>query len=186
MNRKLLKAKSSNQSESSSETSICVKCSKENKKNTHRLDPLLFPITYSNSKLITNFSLPRKYTSIHNDETKEIFLSIGPDYNQRMLDTEEAKVVQSQVIGKWVMKDHKYYIKLKVIVSSEQNPQAQIRNQIFCNEMAPVLEGIALAETCLIKSNKCFRDAEILIHFQSIDSRYNRTEYWKTLEYWSR
>lgn len=192
MNKELLRIKSSNLSDLDS-SKKCVKCSKENKKNQHRLDPLLFPIVYFNSKTISDFCLPRKYTSTHNDETKQIFLSIGPKYDKNLLDSEEVRVVQSQVVGKWVRKDrshqdernHQYYILLKVIVSSEQNPQAEFRNYVFCNELGPVLEGIALAETCLLKEKSWFKNTEILVHFKSIDKTYDRIENWGKLGYWA-
>lgn len=162
----------------------CTTCSKTNKKNTHRLNPLLFPIIYGSSDIITTLQLPRKYTSIHNDNTGEIFLSIDHTYNSKMLQSDEATKVQSQVVGKWVKKNNKYEIHLRVIVSSQQNPQAFIRNKIFCEELGTVLEGIALAESSLLKSHPKLDRTKIFVHFKSIDSTYQRVEYWNRLGYW--
>lgn len=164
----------------------CVKCSKENKKNTHRLKPLLAPITYECSDIITKFSLPRKYTNTHNDETAEIYLSVGREYNKILLSSEEAVKVQSQVVGKWVKVGDKYEIHFKVLVSTEKNPQAFIRNKIFCEELAPVLEGFALAETALLKLYPCLGNTKIFVHFKSIDKAYDRVEYWHKLKYWAK
>jgi hypothetical protein len=162
------------------------------------------PITYESAEIITNFCLPRKYTSTHNDATKEIYMSIGHQYNPILLASEEAVKVQSQVVGKWSKapstgkdavpldkwsKDKKshdrYIIYLTVLVSTPENPQAFIRNKIFCEEMGPVLEGLALAETALLKLHPHLGRTRIYIHFKSIDPAYDRTEYWRTLGYWA-
>lgn len=164
----------------------CVKCSETNRLNQHRLEPLLAPITYESAEIITNFSLPRKYTNTHNDETSEIYLSIGHDYNKRMLESEEAVKVQSQVVGKWAKHKSGYAIHFTVIVSSEQNPQAFIRNKIFCEELGVVLEGFGLAETALLKLHPELAKAKIYVHFESIDPAYARVEKWHTLGYWAK
>jgi hypothetical protein len=163
----------------------CYICNKEDKVNNHRLDPLLLPITYESSKIITSFDLPRKYTSTHNDQTKEIYLSIGHEYNKRLLESDEAVKVQSEVVGKWVKtKKGKYQINLTVLVSTEKNPQAEFRNIVFCRELGPVLEGIALAESALLKLYPRLASTKIYVHFKSIDPNYNRVEYWHRLGYW--
>jgi hypothetical protein len=162
----------------------CQECSCENKKNTHRLQPLLCPITYDSSEIITNFCLPRKYTNTHNDTTREIYISVGKCYNKILLSSPEAVNVESQIMGKWVQKDGKYKIVFEAIVSSVKNPQAQIRNTIICSEMGVVLEGIALAENALLKLNPKLGKAKIYVHFKSNDSTYDRVEYWGKLKYW--
>lgn len=163
---------------------ICERCPDKDRTNQDRLDPLLFPITYGSNQIITELSLPRRYTSIHNDQLKTIYLSIDHKYNKAMLESEEAVKVQSQVIGRWEKKDGKYRILLTVIVSSPENPQAEIRNFIFCKELGPVLEGIALAESALLKLKPRLSKTKIYIKFKSIDPSYQRVEYWKTLGYW--
>lgn len=163
---------------------VCVECTPENRKNNHRLDPLLCPITYENSEIITNFSLPRKYTNIHNDQTSEILISVGENFNKIMLESPEAVKFETQIIGKWSKKDCKYKIILQAIISSEKNPQAQIRNTIICNELSLVLEAIALAETALLKLNPKLAKTKIYVNFKSIDPNYNRIEYWGRLGYW--
>jgi len=162
----------------------CIKCTSENRKNNHRLDPLLCPITYENSNIITNFSLPRRYTNIHNDETREVLISVGKNYNKTMLSSPEAVKLETQIIGKWGKKDGKYKILLEAIVSTEKNPQAPIRNTIICNELALVLEAIALAETALLELNPKLSNTKIYVYFKSIDPKYDRLEYWGRLGKW--
>jgi len=161
-----------------------ISCSKDNRKNTHRLNPLLLPITYESANIIKKLKLPRKYTSTHNDETAEVFLSIGHEYNTLLLSSEEVKNVESQVVGKWIKKHNKYQIHLEVLVSTLKNPSPFFRNKVFCEEMAPVLEGIALAETCILTLNPHLLKTKIYIKFKSIDKSYDRIEYWGKLSRW--
>jgi hypothetical protein len=158
-------------------------CTTANKKNTHRLNPLLCPITYENADIITHFSLPRKYTNTHNDQTKEILISVGKNYNKIMLKSPESINNETQIIGKWI-KHKNYKIILQAIVSIHKNPQANIRNQIICNELGLVLEAIALAETALLTLHPKLLKTKIYIQFVSTDQQYQRTEYWGRLGQW--
>jgi hypothetical protein len=176
--KKLLRAQSAKPDDK------CVKCSDANKTNQHRLNSLLLPITYQDRKIITNLKLPRKYTSTHNDETSEIYMSIGHEYNKLLLSSEEVVKLQSQVVGSWVEKDCGYEIHLTVLVSTEQNPQSPFRNLVFCEELGVVLEGIAFAETSLLSIYPNLGSTKVYIHFKSIDPIYDRVEYWGKLKYW--
>jgi hypothetical protein len=160
----------------------CSNC--KNKKNKHSLVPSLTPITYSNTKISTHFSLPRVYTSTHNDEKREIYIHIGTKINEKMLLEPEPVNVESQVVGKWYRENEKYKIKLKVLVSTLKNPQAEIRNKIFCENMSMVLEAIAFAEKGMLVKNPKKRKAKIYIQFISHIKQYNRTEKWGKLSDW--
>lgn len=162
----------------------CVTCTNDNKKNNHRLNPLLCPITYECANTIVNFSLPRKYTNIHNDNTQEVLISVGKNYNSIMLASPEAVNLETQITGKWCKKNEKYIIVLDAIVSSTKNPVAAIRNTIICKEFDLVLEAIALAETALLKLHPKLGNTKIYIKFHSIDKKYDRVEYWGKLKKW--
>jgi hypothetical protein len=162
----------------------CVQCSKDDKKNQHRLDPLLLNIIYESSDMITSLCLPRKYTTTHNDVPPTLFTGIGHQYNKRLLSTEEVIKNQTQITGKWVKKDCKYEIHLKAYVSTKENPQTEIRNLIICKELGVVLESIAFSETSLLKLHPELKSTKIYVHFKSIDLKYDRTEYWHRLGYW--
>jgi len=160
-------------------------CKCDNKNNNKNFDPLLTSINYESSKIITDFSLPRKYTTSHNDNTMETYVSIGKTYNNNILSNEESIKTESQVIGKWELYKGKYIIHLSCYVSTSKNPQSTIRNQIFCAEMWRVLKSISLSESSLLKLYPKLADTKIYIHFKSIDPQYDRYENWCTLGYWS-
>lgn len=161
-------------------------CNKSNRTNNHELQPLLLPIIYESSDTTKHLSLPRKYTSTHNDDTRQVYIGIGHEYNEYLLDTDEVKNVESQVIGYWKYnkKSLKYEIHLRVIVSTDKNPQSEMRNKIFCKELGYVLQGIAYAEIPLLTRYPKLGNTRIYIHFKSIDPEYNRIEYWHKLDYW--
>lgn len=135
--------------------------------------------------MITSPCFPRKYTTTHNDVPPLLFAAIGHNYNKRLLSSKEVVNEQTQIVGKWVRKNHKYEIHFDVFVSTNKNPLAQIRNAIFCSELGIVLESIAFAETALLKLHPSFTETKIYVHFKSIDLKYDRIEYWNTLGYWA-
>jgi hypothetical protein len=156
----------------------------QNRKNKHSLIPSSTPITYSNNEISTHFSLPRVYTSTHNDEKREVYIHVGTELNRKMLSEPEPVNVESQVVGKWYRVKGKYEIRLRVLVSTLKNPQAAIRNKIFCESMSMVLEAIALAERGMLIDNPKKKKAKIYIKFVSHLKEYNRTEKWGRLGEW--
>ena len=163
----------------------CHKCTKDDKINKHRLDANILNIVYESSNIITSLCLPRKYTTTHNDVPPLLYAAIGHNYNKRLLSSEEVINAETQIIGKWVQKHNKYEIHFEAIISTEKNPQAEIRNIIICRELGVVLESVAFVETALLKLNPHLAKTKIFVHFKSIDQQYDRVEYWNTLGYWS-
>lgn len=149
-------------------------------------NPLKSLLNYSSSNIMTKFCLPRKYTSTHSDETGEIFLAVDKKYYKPYLENEESQKVESQVIGKWVKKKNKYKILLKVVVSSEKNPNAKLRYDIYQRELPHVLKTIALAESCTMKHDDNIKKAKIYVKFDSIDPKYQKVQYWGRLSKWAK
>ena len=157
---------------------LCVRCSDNNRTNQHKLKPFLLSINYESVDVITSLELPRRYTSAYND------ISIGNNYNHKILQHEDVIKRQSHIMGEWLRKDDKLEIYLTVIISSKQNPDAENRNKIFCDKLGLILESIAFAETSLLKSHPFLDSTKIFVKFQSLDPKYDRTEYCHRLGYW--
>ncbi len=136
------------------------------------------PLYWGNPEMTIDLSLPRKYTSTHNDEKAEVYLTIDHHYNKKQLSTDEVINVESQVVGKWKSKKR---IELLVIVSSKKNPQAEIRNKIIRHELPTVLNQIGLAETPLVALHPKLGRAKIYITFRSDDPKYQSYEYFGRL-----
>lgn len=139
-------------------------------------------LSWETKKAVTHLSYPRKYTSTHNDERKEIYLGIGAEYNKSLLDTEEVKNVESEVLGEWrKCKCGKNKIFLTLQVSTVKNPNAVIRDMIFRRELPTVLKAIGLAEAGLIALHPSLKKTPIYIIFKSTDPKYNKKEKWGLL-----
>lgn len=164
---------------------MAVRCSADNKVNKRDLDPNYLPITYESLDTPSEFSLPRRYTSTHDDATKQIFVAVGKEYNQSLLATDEIKNFETQVLGSWHHSRKGYKIIFTVWVSTKRNPRAEIRNRIFCSELNKVLQGVALAESSLLCKCSKLAKTPIYVRFMSFgDPNYTRTEKWGTLGYW--
>lgn len=168
----------------------CNNCTSAQKKNKHQLQLSYLSVTYQNADMIKSPLFPRKYTTTHNDYPPKLFVSIGHDYDTCLLNSEEVIKQKTQVTGKWVKNDflkqnHLYEIHFKVIVSDSEHTDATARNEEFCKYMSTVLETVGYAESALLKSHPKLADTKIYIHFTSIDSSYNRVEYWNRLGYWA-
>lgn len=156
------------------------------KRNQHKLVPGKTWISYETLKTPTQFSLPRVYTNIHDDDSAELFLFVGSEVNEDLLLRPSQLLTETHVLGKWKLnnKNGKLEIHLRVIVSSQKNPQAEIRNRIFCAELSSVLEAIGLAEQGLLLKHPDFDQVKVFVKFESTDRRYSRTEYWGKLKRW--
>lgn len=163
----------------------CTQCTRAHQHNQHDLTPLKLPVLYESEAAMTQFKLPRTYTSTHNAEIPGRYVSIGSVYNQYLLQLPEVIQTETQVVGAWKRKHNAYEIHLEAIVSSMSNPDAAGRSKILCEGMHVVLESIAYAETAILKSHPELGRTKIFIHFKSLDPKYNRTEEWHTLRYWT-
>src|SRR5690348_2501878 len=151
----------------------------DDKKNKCDLDPNYAPIFYQNLSVPNTFDLPRKYTSTHDDATRQIFLSVGPKYSEQLLSTEEVKNTESQVLGAWHHTRKGYKIILRVLVSTVKNPEAAIRDRIFRAEMNKVLQSIALSEKALLCAYPKLAKTPIYIDFISdVVPSYSGREQW--------
>lgn len=156
----------------------CIQCSETNRTNKHYLKPFSLSINYGSADIMTSLELPRRYTSAYRD------ISVGHEYNNKILQHGDIIKRQNQIVGEWIKNNGKYEIHLNVIVSSDQNPDASTRNKTFCDKLSLTLESIAFAETALLKLHPSLASTRIYIRFHSLESKYNRTEYWHRLGYW--
>lgn len=159
--------------------SDCIQCSDFERSNQHRLRSVSFSITYESESINERFSLPRRYTCVHNNGNMS--LSVGRNYDRKMLSSPDD---QTGIIGKWIKKSQQYEIHLKVLVSTNDYPDVISRNKTICKDLGIVLEGIAFAETALLEKYPDLGNSRVLVHFCSIDEDYDRVENWHRLKYY--
>lgn len=116
----------------------------------------------------------RKYTLTHSDETGELFLTIGNEYDNDSIDYK----VRDEVLGIWVKKD-KYYLLLSVqLDNGEGILNTTIRDKIFREELPIAIQAIICGDNLFIENNKELYDAKVLVKFNSGINEYNCVEDW--------
>ena len=122
--------------------------------------------------------IPRRYTLTHSDETGELFLTIGPEY-----DYSEITPMRDEVFAEWQYVKQQYIFYASVYVNGEFGPiQASIRNRIFIRELPLALESIRYGDRQFFYAHPCLKNAKIYIYFESSYPRFNRIEYWGTFD----
>src|SRR3989338_4949269 len=82
-----------------------IRCSKLDRTNQNRFQPLHLSITYESVDMMTNFELPRKYMGTYHDRSA---ISIGHQYNSNNEVVKEGgKEVGATLQGKWVRSKRK-------------------------------------------------------------------------------
>ncbi|KPV40529.1 staygreen family protein [Alicyclobacillus ferrooxydans] len=127
--------------------------------------------------------VPRRYTLTHSDRTGDLYLTIGPDYNHDQLKGIYARLMRDEVLGEWKEVGDSYLLEIYVHVSGGRViGSAKWRNKILHREMPLVLEGITYAEEYLLRKHPVLEDADIRVHFQSHQEKYNTTEDFGTVK----
>ncbi len=121
--------------------------------------------------------IPRKYTLTHSDITGELFLTIAAKYDYAKITD-----MRDEVLGKWIMDNKEYALRVNVMVDKEKNPiMSAIRNDIFVRELPLALEAIVYGDKELLKTNRFLYKAPIYVKFNSVYPVFNRQELWGTL-----
>lgn len=116
----------------------------------------------------------RKYTLTHSDETGDLFLSIGEEY-----DYEKTNETRDEVFAEWNKKDAVDVLNVVLQVSVDSNiTKTVIRDKIFREELSLVLEAIMYGDRQFLKENSNLYDAPVIIKFKSEILKYNKVEQW--------
>ncbi len=143
-----------------------------------RLDPNKLSVEYKPGVTSISPIIPRRYTLTHSDETGELFLTIGPEY-----DYSKVNPMRDEVLGKWRYDDEQYLFFGKVYVNGKFGPiRAGIRNRIFIRELPLALEAIRSGDRKFFNAHPALKKAHIYIYFESSYPQYDRVEYWGTFQ----
>ncbi len=143
-----------------------------------RLDPDKLSVEYKPGVTPISPIIPRRYTLTHSDETGELFLSLGAEY-----DYSKVNPMRDEVLGEWRYDGEQYLFFGKVYVNGEFGPiQAGIRNRIFKRELPLALEAIRYGDREFFNAHPALKNAYIYIYFESSYPRYDRVEYWGTFQ----
>ncbi|KFM29124.1 hypothetical protein F751_5480 [Auxenochlorella protothecoides] len=141
----------------------------------------------------------RKYTLTHNDITGNLFLSIGPCYNQRQLSRLYTRLLRDEVLAEWL--PHGGDLHAVAGPGTAQPRQAMslhvhchvsggtawtwappgLRSAIFRREMGVVLAALAWAERDLLSTCPAAAQAHVVVHLHSHQQAHDRTLAWGRL-----
>ncbi len=151
-----------------------------NKSNPENmLNPEKLHVSYMPGVGPTDPISPRRYTLTHSDTTAELFLTIGPDYNESQISGWYTRFMRDEVLADW--KDTSEGPALHVychVSGGVVFGPAFLRTQIFRSELPRVLEALRYGDSSLFAAHPQLDKAPIIVHFESTLPRYNVIEKW--------
>ena len=122
--------------------------------------------------------IPRKYTLTHSDETGELFLSIGNNYDLDQINYE----IRDEVLGCWE-KDDKYYLFITLELDNGEDLTNTIkRDKIFREEIPLALMAIVYGDSIFLENNRELYEAPVRVKFNSRISEYDTLEEWRKVK----
>jgi hypothetical protein len=128
---------------------------------------------------------PRRYTLTHSDQTGDLFLTIGADYDRQQISGWYTRLMRDEVLAEWREDDTGAALHVHCHVSGGLvlGP-AGWRFSIFKQELPLVLEAFRYGDKMLFESRPELDRAPIWVHFHAAQERYNLVEQWGVLADW--
>ena len=147
-----------------------------------RLNPKKLRVTYLAGATTDKLIVPRRYTLTHSDRTGELFLSIGSQYNTKMISKLYTKLMRDEVLAELVNNEGSFEVRVHCHVSGGLIVgSAGWRYNIFRSELPLVLEAIRYGDRAMFEKNPELDHIPVQIHFHSNKKLYNIIEQWGTL-----
>ncbi len=147
-----------------------------------RLNPEKLHVTYLTGTTPEKLILPRRYTLTHSDKTGNLFLSIGSHYNTKQISNLYTKLMRDEVLAELTSDGNNLLFRIYCHVSGGfVLGRAKWRYNIFQSELPLVLEAIRYGDRTIFEQDPKLDNAQVLIHFQSANGRFNKVEDWGTM-----
>jgi hypothetical protein len=123
--------------------------------------------------------MPRRYTLTHSDASGELFLTIGPDYDQRQIAGWYTRLMRDEVLAEWQASEagpalHVYcHVSGGLVLGS-----ARLRYEIFQRELPLVLGAVRWGDRQFFAGQPQLDGAAIWVHWRSTNRRYQSVERW--------
>ncbi|QCR31320.1 staygreen family protein [Lysinibacillus sp. SGAir0095] len=135
---------------------------------------------FSPQKLKVRFILPaspteplkgRKYTLTHSDDSGELFLDIGTDYNNEAINMK----LRDEVIAEW-QNEWQYRLVGRVYIDGGEytTEEAQKRYNLFVKHLSSALQGIVFGDRLFFSNYPLLLDAPIYILFESTYPQFRK------------
>lgn len=139
-----------------------------------KFQPNKLNVSYKDEIGANNFLLPRKYTLTHSDESGELFLSIGNNYDLDQINYN----VRDEVLGSWEKDDKVYLLITLEIDNGDDLGNTVNRDKIFRQELTLALMAIIYGDNLFFENNKELYESPIMVKFNSKFSEYDTLEEW--------
>jgi hypothetical protein len=121
----------------------------------------------------------RCYTLTHSDLTGELFLSIGSSYDKEEISKLYTRLMRDEVLAELKQESNELSLNVSCHVSGGfAFGRAKWRYSIFCSELSLVLEAIRFGDKAFYDRNSELDKTPIVVHFNSNDPHFNKTEKW--------
>ncbi len=141
------------------------------------LNPDKLHVVYQGSVDTKKLILPRKYTLTHSDTTGDLFLTIGPDYDNKQTSSLYTRFMKDEVLAEWQKKNNHYELHFYLHVSGGFCfGWAGLRDRIFRYHLPLVFQAIRYGDKELIDNLPEIQNSLIFVHFQSKNKKYNKIE----------
>lgn len=139
---------------------------------------------FSPDKLSTSFIPPmneygtikdRKYTLTHSDTTGDLFLDIGPSYNNEAIDEN----LRDEVLGKWIICENMSYALIFYVYIGDGNfEESYKRYNIFKENLNLALQAIIYGDKVLFNKYPELIETPIYVKFDSNIPMFNNYEFY--------
>jgi hypothetical protein len=141
------------------------------------LNPNKLHVVYQGSVDANKLILPRKYTLTHSDTTGDLFLTIGPDYDNKQTSSLYTRFMRDEVLAEWQKKNNHYEVHLYLHVSGGFCfGWARLRDRIFRHHLPLVFQALRYGDKELFDNLPEIQNTLIIVHFQSKNKKYNKIE----------
>ena len=126
-----------------------------------------------------NLSFPRCYTLTHSDRTGDLFLTIGPSFDEDQISGWYTRLMRDEVVAKWeelegspVLRVH-CHVSGGLIIGS-----ARWRYSIFQRHLKQVLQAFRHGDRELFERRSDLDTARVEVYFHSSNPDFDRVENW--------
>lgn len=115
----------------------------------------------------------RKYTLTHSDQTAELFLTIGLEY-----DYDKFGNLRDEVLAEWRADDYYPFLYVYVYINGQSGSEPDMRNEIFRRELPLALQAILYGDRTLLDNYPDLKNSPVWVYFDSENPYLNKFENW--------
>jgi hypothetical protein len=120
---------------------------------------------------------PRTYTLTHSDSTGELFLTIGPTYNDKQMSGWYARIMRDEILAEWRESDGAFELHVHCEVGKGLG-WTSMRESIFRRELDLVLEALRYGDRGIYDVMPSLNSSRVLVHFHMKKGQNEKIEDW--------